>query len=707
MELKYGGVLVLYLFIGTCSTELIVPQPTVYVEQVTPYAIILNWTMPLNENADGFTVEAYSSNTKLDSFDTSETRQVIEGLNPGEIYTFLLKAYRGDMESKAVIVLQDTVPLPPSNLRLDTFSKLAVTLESAYAGTIHVTLDVNGIEVVWEGPSEGVCDCYSTSITPPDGRVALPASENREMPPSLLRQFIYLLPGQKYTIGVSSSTCGKGRTGTLLSDEVIDDVILPPSPPTEVKAKDVTNTSLVLSWKEGEIPGLYDNFNVTLVGDVKSGITIETPDDVRSRDRKVTGLQPCRAYQFSVYTMSMGVHSESGENAEVTTRPTTPYALRVTDFDETTISVAWRITGRHGTAGVRIYTQDGIEVIREITDREAAVGSLKSGTFYNISVSTFCETPTKPQVDGERFLESEPATVSQVTVPLEPSGLTGYCDLKGDEKSILYFFWAPPTSGRWDGFVLDYSPFAFEDGNASPLSPMVLPLDTYTTNVTLPTSGRRITAMVRTVSSHILSKPVAAEIICGNDAGKAALRCRMTSVSYNIVVKRIEDGRVCVAVTDNPIVNITVETSHNPLETFVTDQHEFCLDDPCEQAGERIKLLLRVLVYPECKSHLSCPPIPKKLCQQPGQVEEQPQDAPEDPDAHPTTPPPVQPNGCCNGVLYNTGVRKCCHDKLVSYDNENLLCCYNKWYDRTKESCCGNENGVGMVQHGTTCILPS
>ena len=48
-------------------------------------------------------------------------------------------------------------------------------------------------------------------------------------------------------------------------------------------------------------------------------------------------------------------------------------------------------------------------------DREAAVGSLKSGTFYNISVSTFCETPTKPQVDGERFLESEPATVSQVT----------------------------------------------------------------------------------------------------------------------------------------------------------------------------------------------------------------------------------------------------------------------------------------------------
>ena len=79
--------------------------------------------------------------------------------------------------------------------------------------------------------------------------------------------------------------------------------------------------SIIQSTKISTLKAIMQNFisQVTLVGDVKSGITIETPDDVRSRDRKVTGLQPCRAYQFSVYTMSMGVHSESGENAEVTT----------------------------------------------------------------------------------------------------------------------------------------------------------------------------------------------------------------------------------------------------------------------------------------------------------------------------------------------------------------------------------------------------
>ena len=70
------------------------------------------------------------------------------------------------------------VPLPPSNLKLETFQSLVLSMEGIF-GEVQFTLDVPGIKAVWEGPKVGICDCYVAAISPPDGRVARPEENLR------------------------------------------------------------------------------------------------------------------------------------------------------------------------------------------------------------------------------------------------------------------------------------------------------------------------------------------------------------------------------------------------------------------------------------------------------------------------------------------------------------------------------------------------
>ena len=70
------------------------------------------------------------------------------------------------------------VPLPPSNLRLESFQSMILSMEGVF-GTIHFTLREPGIQATWEGPNRGACDCYDVNIDPNDGKVARPALNER------------------------------------------------------------------------------------------------------------------------------------------------------------------------------------------------------------------------------------------------------------------------------------------------------------------------------------------------------------------------------------------------------------------------------------------------------------------------------------------------------------------------------------------------
>uniref|UniRef100_H2ZK79 Galaxin-like repeats domain-containing protein n=1 Tax=Ciona savignyi TaxID=51511 RepID=H2ZK79_CIOSA len=92
--------------------------------------------------------------------------------------------------------------------------------------------------------------------------MAFPTYGNEHSAGTLVRQFIRLTPGKTYTVMIYSTTCGNGALGALRSDPVMMTITLPPSePPTIVDSTDTTTTSL--TWQQGIIPGMYDDFRVT------------------------------------------------------------------------------------------------------------------------------------------------------------------------------------------------------------------------------------------------------------------------------------------------------------------------------------------------------------------------------------------------------------------------------------------------------------
>ena len=58
-------------------------------------------------------------------------------------------------------------------------------------------------------------------------------------------------------------------------------------------------------------------------------------------------------------------------------------------------------------------------------------------------------------------------------------------DDKAPITSLISLSWQPPQRGDWDGFVVDYSPFEFENAVSTPAPPIELPKNALDLNVSL------------------------------------------------------------------------------------------------------------------------------------------------------------------------------------------------------------------------------
>lgn len=77
-----------------------------------------------------------------------------------------------------IFIVPLTVPLPPTDLQLEFFDKLVLTLEGPYFQDTEFTVDMPGIEAMWQDPKHGVCECYLAVITPDDGYQAIPGEKD-------------------------------------------------------------------------------------------------------------------------------------------------------------------------------------------------------------------------------------------------------------------------------------------------------------------------------------------------------------------------------------------------------------------------------------------------------------------------------------------------------------------------------------------------
>ncbi len=163
----------------------------------------------------------------------------------------------------------------------------------------------------------------------------------------------------------------------------------PPSPPADLRAVNVTPTSVDLSWDPAT-----DDVGVTSYEVYRSGQFVKA---VTGTSTTVTGLNPNGTFTFYVNAKdAAGNISQAGNNVEVRTppaqadneRPTTPTGLRVTGVTANSVSLAWNAsTDNIGVTRYEVLA--GGAKVGETTDTSATIGGRRPNTSYLMNVRAF------------------------------------------------------------------------------------------------------------------------------------------------------------------------------------------------------------------------------------------------------------------------------------------------------------------------------
>nr|XP_039252038.1 fibronectin-like [Styela clava] len=676
--LSFRGIcLLLMSCCGIVTSVIVIPRPILDVADVTSYSITLNWTLPINELFDEFVVEISPEEGDVLDFEPKEMKRSFINLTPGTLYTFTVRTVRQETFSDTSVLLQDTVPLPPNELELRTFDTLVLVLGGPYFQDTEFTVDIHGVEATWGEPADGISECYHAEIFDEDGLQAIPGGEGEVDRGDTLRQFVNLTPGKNYKVTVYSSTCGEGHLGELRSDGISSEIRLPPADPPTIIVEEVTTTTSELRWDKEKIEGFYDDFEVVQVGDSPSSIVIDDPASRTTLGRNLSNLIPCSKYEVDVYTLLDGQRSKNGQRAIVETLPNDPIDLVLVDFTESSATLEWRQPIGSTLFGYIIQTTPPPEKPLRTNETSITLEGLLPGIQYKIEVKSVCQLTEQTLSTG--------TTTTMTTKPLPPVVTTSECTYIGtdDETKSLYelvpweapdpsrinLTWSKPTSGSWDNFLVDYSPYEFEQGLSSPSAPMILGNDVIRTEINIPVSGRVITASIRTISNNVVSEPVVKSIFCGGPDGESSLRCRSILLYWTIKITPIENAtKLLVEIPSYPIYNATVFMGDSN-EVLMFYNHTFTIRNPCDKGPAS-----RITVFPQCPSILPfCPTITRRLCtNRRGHVEDL-----------------VIPDACCNSRLYNTDNEVCCHSKLLKkFERSTEECCVTRWYNRKTQKCC-------------------
>lgn len=179
-----------------------------------------------------------------------------------------------------------------------------------------------------------------------------------------------------------------------------------PTTPENIKAEEVTDTSASISWNAST-----DNVGVKGY-EVKNGDEL-LKDITEGTSTILDGLTPSTDYTLTVTAYdAAGNKSQPGsvtfrtKDMEDTQKPSAPAEVRADDITDTTAMISWTAsTDNKGVAGYRI--KNGEVILKDqVTDTQAQLTNLNSGTAYVISVVAY-------DAAGN---ESDPGTVSFTTL---------------------------------------------------------------------------------------------------------------------------------------------------------------------------------------------------------------------------------------------------------------------------------------------------
>ncbi|XP_031757761.1 titin [Xenopus tropicalis] len=370
------------------------------VQNLTTYnisttSVSLSWQPP-EGNCWYYLIQILENSTFSKTITLNDT--TIDGLTPGNYYTFIVTAFVGDSGMNGESANTSTYTIPGEVKNLTTYN-----------------VTTNSVSLSWETP-EGNTSSFLIQIL---GNVNL--SKNVA---SSFTTIYGLTPGNFYTFIVSVLVGERNVRGESINTTTYTK----PGEVQNLTTYKISTTSVSLSWQPPEGNCWYYLIQILENSTFSKKITLN--------DTTIDGLTPGNYYTFIV-TAFVGDSGMNGESANTSTYTKPGEVMNLTTYNITTnsVSLSWE-TPEGNTSSFLIQILGNSNLSKNMTSNFTTIDGLTPGNFYTFIVSALV---------GESNVRGESANTSTYTKPGEVQNLTTY----NISTTSVSLSWQPPEGICW------------------------------------------------------------------------------------------------------------------------------------------------------------------------------------------------------------------------------------------------------------------
>ncbi|XP_077146334.1 tenascin-X-like [Ranitomeya variabilis] len=339
---------------------------------ITTTYVSLSWERP-DGNASSYEIQILGEPTFEKS--VTSTSDTIEGLTPGNYYTFLITAVVGEnVTGKSSEITVYTQPEAVKNLIIDIITTTSIFL-------------------TWEKP-DGNASLYEIQILgdPTHNKTVTTPSDTIEG----------LIPGNYYMLLVTAAVGEINVKGTSLGIYVYTK----PEVVKNLMTGIITTTSISLSWVRPD--GNASSYEIQILGEPTFNET------VTSTSVTIEGLTPGNYYTLLV-TAVVGENNVTGNSSELSvyTKPDLVKNLMTGIITTTSISLSWdKPDGNASSYEIQILGEPTFN--KTVTSTSDTIGSLTPGNYYTLLVTAVVGENDVTGASSEIFEYTRPEVVKNL-----------------------------------------------------------------------------------------------------------------------------------------------------------------------------------------------------------------------------------------------------------------------------------------------------
>ncbi|XP_077343739.1 uncharacterized protein LOC143988218 isoform X2 [Lithobates pipiens] len=313
-------------------------------ENITTTSISLSWDKP-DGNASFYFIQilgepAFNKNV-------TTTSDIIEGLTPGNYYTFSVSAFVDNIQGNSSVIANYTIPEIVKNLNTQNITTTSISLS-------------------WEKP-DGNASFYFIQI------LGEPAFNKNVTTTSNIIEG--LTPGNYYIFLVSAFVDDIHGNSSVIANYTIPEIV------KNLNTELITTTSISLSWDKPD--GNASFYFIQILGEPAFNKNVTTTSDI------IEGLTPGNYYTFLVSTVVDNIHSNRSVKAKYTI-PEIVKNLNTGHINTTSISLSWeKPKGNASFYFIQILGEPAFN--KNVTITSDVIEGLTPGNYYTFLVSAFVD----------------------------------------------------------------------------------------------------------------------------------------------------------------------------------------------------------------------------------------------------------------------------------------------------------------------------